>query len=155
MIGSHLYNSPFQQARRMKTVNVTGTKARGSDGNSDSADSAASEHGTKSLKNRPHPTGFEPVASAFGGQANDRPQRRNRLKSGSFGAEQAVNRGVRLGLSELSSRNAHSQALRCQHSALRPKPQKSAIFYVPDAGTGRERGVNRRGSYRAVTAVAV
>jgi hypothetical protein len=44
--------------------------------------------------------------------------------------------------------------LRCQHSAVSRKPQKSAVFHVPDRGTGREQGVNRGLSYRAVTAVA-
>jgi hypothetical protein len=43
--------------------------------------------------------------------------------------------------------------LRCQHNAFNENPQKSAIFCGGDGGTGREQGVNRRGSYRAVTAV--
>lgn len=49
-----------------------------------------------------HPRGFEPLASAFGGQPEGRSERVDRLISAAFGAERRVNLRGLLGLSELS-----------------------------------------------------
>jgi hypothetical protein len=43
--------------------------------------------------------------------------------------------------------------LRCQHSAYRQKPQKSAIFAFQNGGTRWERSANRARFYRTVTAL--